>query len=239
VKELLCGVLLFFSGAHAEELPVYPGSVHTRIGDDLIIDGECFRIAYFITDDEMTKVAEYFLGEWNRRGYPAGVDGDPRVELVVSAFYTRQGLQRSVILRPHLGRTLGFSVLRDLWITPDDPRPPLPVLENTLFSHRLTSLDLGRAENQSAVVEADFAEVSVKVAAELKRAGYALVKQHAGTAGGKRRLTYEHRREGDHVSTVVTEVEPKLTAVVQTGWLSRGAPGEDSHRRNLNAGVAR
>ena len=41
--------------ARAEQpLPVYPGTVHTRIGNDLVIAGEYYRIAYFTTKDSGT-----------------------------------------------------------------------------------------------------------------------------------------------------------------------------------------
>src|SRR5688500_1731328 len=95
-------VALWCGGALAQqELPVYPGAAHTRIGGDLLISGEHYRMAYFTTADSMTKVGKYFHQEWKRRGYPTTVDGDGVNELVVSAFYTREGLVRSVVLRRH------------------------------------------------------------------------------------------------------------------------------------------
>ena len=58
---LLLAVLLGAMASGAEqELPVYPGAVHTRIGNDLVIAGEYYRLAYFTTDDSMEKVAGYF-----------------------------------------------------------------------------------------------------------------------------------------------------------------------------------
>ena len=110
----LWSVLLVAVAASAEqELPVYPGAVHTRIGNDLIIAGEYYRLAYFTTDDSLEKVADYFARHWRTQGYPTVVDGDLRDEAVVSALYTREGLQRGVVLRRHLGKTVGFTVLRD------------------------------------------------------------------------------------------------------------------------------
>ncbi|MHB8874266.1 MAG: hypothetical protein ACYC8T_11315, partial [Myxococcaceae bacterium] len=59
-----------------QELPVYPGTVHTRIGNDLLISGEYYRIAYFTTEDPMRKVAGFFKDQWTRQGYPTTVDGN-------------------------------------------------------------------------------------------------------------------------------------------------------------------
>src|SRR5712692_8892369 len=134
-------------------LPVYPGTVHTRIGDDLIIGGEHFRIAYFTTRDALTQVADYFFQEWKRRGLPTAVDGDFHTEIVVSAFYTRDGLQRSVVLRRHDGKTVGFSILRDLWVREALAPETEPIsLEGTLFSQQLVARDdAGQTKHLSAL----------------------------------------------------------------------------------------
>ena len=106
-------ILCLLSGAAKaeQELPVYPGAVHTRIGNDLVIDGRYYRIAYFTTADPPQQVGAYFAKLWTQAGYPVTVDGDFQPEGVVSAFYTREGLQRSVVLTRHLGKTLGFTVV--------------------------------------------------------------------------------------------------------------------------------
>ena len=59
-----------------QPLPVYPGTIHTRIGNDLVIAGEYYRIAYFTTSDSMRKVAKYFYDQWKKDGYPTTVDGN-------------------------------------------------------------------------------------------------------------------------------------------------------------------
>ena len=131
---LIAAIAAVPAGAQ-QELPVYPGTVHTRVGDDLIINGELFRIAYFTTRDPVTRVADYFFQEWKRRGLPTTVDGDFRTEIAVSAFYTRDGLQRSVVLRSHGGKTVGFAVLRDLWLRATSlPEPELHDASNGQFS---------------------------------------------------------------------------------------------------------
>ncbi|HLM45982.1 MAG TPA: hypothetical protein VK458_19080, partial [Myxococcaceae bacterium] len=61
-------VSLWASPSWAEqELAVYPGTVHTRIGNDLLINGQYHRMAYFTTKDSMEKVAKYFAEYWNKQ----------------------------------------------------------------------------------------------------------------------------------------------------------------------------
>src|SRR5688500_9392970 len=97
---VLTGALMAPRQVHAEqELPVYPGVLHTWMGIDLVIGGELFRLAYFTTPDSLKKVGAYFAREWATRGYPVTVDGDFRQGGVVSAFFNREGLVRSVVLR--------------------------------------------------------------------------------------------------------------------------------------------
>ena len=72
----LLAALLLATAARAEQpLAVYPGTVHTRIGNDLVIDGELYRMAYFTTGDALPKVAGYFEKLWKEQGYPTVVDG--------------------------------------------------------------------------------------------------------------------------------------------------------------------
>jgi hypothetical protein len=212
-------VLCMVSAAPTEDLPVYPGTVHTRIGGNLIVNGELFRIAYFTTSDEMVKVAEYFLNQWRRGGYPTVVDGDFEHEAVVSAFYTREGLQRSVVLRVHQGKTLGFSVLKDLWMkAPPEQGRPLPVLERTLFAHHVSSPDLGGTQQQSVLVASDLATVHGEVMQQLAQLGFALVDEIKSRREGKQSISLEHRLGNERMITVLTQSEPQLTAVVQT-WI--------------------
>jgi hypothetical protein len=96
------------------ELPAYPRSPHVRLGDELAIAGERIRISYFTTPDPAPLVARHFLAEWRRAGWVVTHDRTGEVE-TVSAFRTLEGLQLSVILRPSRGRTVAFSVVRDLW----------------------------------------------------------------------------------------------------------------------------
>ncbi len=220
------GVLLVALAAGAEqELPVYPGTVHTRIGRDLIIAGEYYRLAYFTTNDSMEKVAEYFVKHWRGLGYPTVVEGDMREEAVVSALYTREGLQRGVVLRKHLGKTVGFSVLRDLWVrAPPRPGAGLVKLEGTLFSQDITTRDdPGGSQHRSSLVQGELDTVYKQVSEQLARQGFSLVRQAGGKLGGEERLTLEHARRGEQVVTTLSRVDAQATAVLQM-WVGSDRP---------------
>ncbi|WP_164018396.1 hypothetical protein [Pyxidicoccus trucidator] len=224
----LCALLLTVGAlaAHAQqELPVYPGTVHTRIGNDLVIAGEYYRMAYFTTDDSLQKVADYFTRHWRSQGYPTSVDGDLENEAVVSALYTREGLQRGVVLRRHLGKTVGFTVLRDLWVSaPKNPSPGLVKVEGMLFTQDMSTRDApGGSQNRSSLVKGSMEEVRLRVSQELGKQGYEPVRQAALKLGGETQLTLEHARKGEQVVTTLRPVEAGLTAMVQM-WVGSDRP---------------
>lgn len=222
----LLGVLLVTAAAGAEqELPVYPGAVHTRIGNDLVISGEYYRMAYFTTDDTMEKVANYFARHWRELGYPTVVEGDLRDEAVVSALYTREGLQRGVVLRRHLGKTMGFTVLRDLWVrAPKSPQTGLVKLEGTLFSQDLTTRDdPGGSQHRSSLVQGGLEHVRQQVSEAMTRQGFSLVREAALKQDGEQRFTLEHARKGEQVVTTLSRVDEQTTAVLQM-WVGSNRP---------------
>jgi hypothetical protein len=222
----LLGVLLVVTAAGAgQELPVYPGAVHTRIGNDLVISGEYYRLAYFTTDDSMEKVAGYFARYWREQGYPTVVEGDLRDEAVVSALYTREGLQRGVVLRRHLGKTVGFTVLRDLWArAPKGPGAGLVKLEGTLFSQDLTTRDdPGGSQHRSSLVQGDLEHVRQQVSEAMTRQGFSLVREAGLKQDGEQRFTLEHARQGEQVVTTLSRVDGQTTAVLQM-WVGSSRP---------------
>jgi hypothetical protein len=217
-RYLVLGVLLGALAASAEqELPVYPGAVHTRIGNDLVISGEYYRMAYFTTNDSMEKVVGYFAKHWRGLGYPTAVEGDLKDEAVVSALYTREGLQRGVVLRKHLGKTVGFSVLRDLWVrAPKRKDPGLVKVEGTIFSQDITTRDdPGGSQHRSSLVNGALDDVRTQVARQLTDQGYSLVRQAGGKMGGESRFTMEHARKGEQVVTTFSRVDDQTTAMLQ------------------------
>jgi hypothetical protein len=217
-RYLVLGVLLGALASSAEqELPVYPGAVHTRIGNDLVISGEYYRMAYFTTSDSMEKVAGYFAKHWRSLGYPTAVEGDLKDEAVVSALYTREGLQRGVVLRKHLGKTVGFSVLRDLWVrAPRQKGPGLVKVEGTIFSQDITTRDdPGGSEHRSSLVNGALDDVRRQVAERMTQEGYSLVRQGGATLGGEPRFTMEYARKGEQVVTTLSRVDDQTTAMLQ------------------------
>ncbi|MDC0708813.1 hypothetical protein POL68_10070 [Stigmatella sp. ncwal1] len=240
-RGVLLGVLLAAWTAGAEqELPVYPGAVHTRIGQDLVISGEYYRLAYFTTDDTMEKVAGYFEKHWRGLGYPTVVEGDLREEAVVSALYTREGLQRGVVLRKHLGKTVGFSVLRDLWVrAPRKEAPGLVKLEGTLFSQDITTRDdPGGSQSRSSLVKGELEAVRRQVSEGLAQQGFSLVRQTGGKLGGEQRFTLEHARKGQQVVTTLSPVDAGTTAILQM-WMGSdrpdAVPNDDAVRQSREA----
>jgi hypothetical protein len=220
------GLLLAGLAARAEqELPVYPGTVHTRIGNDLIIAGEYYRMAYFTTEDSLEKVARYFVKHWRTQGYPTVVDGDLKTEAVVSALYTREGLQRGVVLRRHMGKTVGFTVLRDLWVrVKKTPPRALLSLEGTLYSQDLVTRDEpGNSQNRTSLVTGSLDSVRRQVVAQLGHEGYQPVRESQIVMEGTPRLTLEYARPGEQVVTTLSPVDGQTTAVLQM-WIGSDRP---------------
>ena len=219
-------MLLVAMAAGAEqELPVYPGAVHARIGNDLVIAGEYYRIAYFTTDDSLDKVVDYFARHWRELGYPTVVEGDLRDEAVVSALYTREGLQRGVVVRRHLGKTVGFSALRDLWVrAPKKPGSGLVKLEGTLFSQDITTRDdPGGSQHRSSLVQGNLTQVRQQLSDSMTQQGFFLVREAGVKLEGEQRFTLEHARKGEQVVTTLSRVDDQTTAVLQM-WVGSDRP---------------
>jgi len=223
--------------AAEQEVPTYPGTIHTRIGSDLVIGGEYYRLAYFTTDDPMKKVAAYFAQKWRDEGYPTVVEGDLKEEAVVSALFTREGLQRGVVLRIHQGKTVGFTALRDLWTRPPKSAPKgLVKLEGTVYTQDLaTRDDPGGSQNRTSLVSGDLSDVQQRVSAELARQGFEPVRHTATKLGGTTQVTMEHARKGEQVMTTLSAVDEGMTAVVQT-WVGSdrldAVPNDEAVRKS-------
>lgn len=218
---LLSGVA---SGAE-QQVPIYPGAVHTRIGSDLVIGGEYYRLAYFTTTDSMETVAKYFHRFWSKQGYPVITEGDFKEEGVISAFYTREGLQRTVVLRMYEGKLVGFTSLRDLWKRAPRPKPPV-TLENTLYSSAVGDRTAGgTSDQQLSVVQASGEDTLGRVEKAFADNGYApLEKRVSPRTDGKKGWELEYmNRSGQRVQTSVVELEEGLTAV-EHRWSTGSAP---------------
>jgi hypothetical protein len=221
-----------------QELAVYPGTVHTRIGNDLRIGGQYHRMAYFTTTDPMVKVAKYFTELWRKQGYPVVANGDFKQEGGVSAFYTREGLQRAVVLRTHLGKTVGFTVLKDLWLyekPPNAGKEHFIQVEGTLFSADVGTRDeAGGSRHRTLVVERSLDTVRQELASKLTAAGYKPVRESGGTLDRQRTLVLEYARGAEQTLTTLVELEPARVAVSQT-WVGTdrpdGMPNADAVRQ--------
>ncbi len=199
--------LLLTSAAPEEPLPVYPGARHTRIGGALEVGGEVYRLAYFVTPDPLKRVARYFAATLRQRGYPITLDGDFLAQGVVSAFGTREGLIRSVVVRAHGGKTVGFSVLKDAWSF--TPARPSSAPEGALLSEELTSRD-GR--QRSLLVERPLEDLRRELSQALAGEGYVLVRE---SGEGDTRRVLEHARGGDRVLTILVALDRTLTGAHQ------------------------
>ncbi len=239
----LLALLLWAPVSRAEqELAVYPGTVHTRIGNDLLIDGQYHRMAYFTTKDSLEKVAKYFLGYWRKQGYPVVVEGDLKNEAVVSAFYTREGLQRAVVLRAERDRTVGFTVLKDLWLyekPPDAGKGRFIQLEGSLFSADVGSRDeAGSTQHRTQVVERALDVVRQELVSKMSATGYKLVRESGGKLDGQRNIVLEFTRGAEQTLTTLVELAPSQVAVSQS-WVGTdrpdGMPNADAVRQAREA----
>lgn len=208
-----------------QPLPVYPGTVHTRIGNDLIIAGEYYRLAYFLTKDSMKDVARFFEKQWKEEGYPVTIDGDFVDEGVVSAFYTREGLIRSIVLRVHDGQTLGLSVLKDVWVREPLARAvKLPKLEGALFSEDLVLRDqVGGTQARSALLEGTLDAAVDKVGKGFKGQGYTQIRDTRVKLDGQSQRVLEFSRGKEQAVVSFTTVQPGLVALTQT-WVGSDRP---------------
>jgi hypothetical protein len=192
-----------------QPLAEYPGAPLTHIGNDLVIGGEYYRLGYFTTGDSPKKVANWFRKQWEEQGYPVTADGDFVREGVISAFYTRQGLVRSIVLRPHAGKTVGFSVLKDLWVQPEHSKPDqLPPLENALFANDLVTREL--AQHRTAAVEAPLQAVRDARDVAWTKAGFQRARE-SRTEGNARVLEYS--KGGQQVLVTLMPLDDRTTGV--------------------------
>lgn len=237
-------LLLWAAPSRAEqELATYPGTVHTRIGNELLIDGQYHRLAYFTTKDPMVKVAKYFHDSWTKQGYPVVVDGDLKREAVVSAFYTREGLQRAVVLRTHLGKTVGFTVLKDLWLYQKPPagKSHFIQVEGPIFSADVGTRDeSGGSQHRTQVVERGLEAVRQELVTRLTAVGYQAVRESGGRLDGQRTIVLEYARGAEQTLTTLVELEASRVAVSQS-WVGTdrpdGMPNSDAVRQAREAAI--
>jgi hypothetical protein len=188
------------------------------MGEALVIAGEHFRIAYFATVDPVATVAQYFLDHWKEMGLPTVEDGGPE-EMIVSAFHTREGLQRSVVLKRRGEKTIAFAAVRDLWVRAEraGSAAMFVATQNVVWQQDVESKDAGpRTRHRSALVEAGLDAIKEQVIQQLAAARYRTVRNLAFSKDHGRHVTLEHVRGAERVLTYLAEVESSTTAVLQT-----------------------
>lgn len=215
----LAAALLLASAAQAEQqLPVYPGAVHTRIGNDLVIGGEYYRLAYFTTKDQPEQVVAYFRETWEKLGYPVTITRSGDESVTVSALYTREGLLRSVVVRRHQGQTVGFTALKDLWVTaPARNDPALLQMEGMIFSQDTSARDeTGGSITRTQVIQAQLKAARDEAVQKLEAQGFKLDRETASRENGREQRVVEFLRGHDQASVALTDVGDGTVAVHET-----------------------
>ena len=201
---LLSCVLL----SSAEQLPEYPGTILTEVGEGLLADGVPQRLAYFVTSDSVETVADYFYRRWLADGQLTLVDGDFEQALMVSAFSTIDAVQRAVILRSQGRMTVGFSVVRALRFE----RPPLTLggeVEGRLFAHGLVSgAPPLKSSHRTILMRSSLANARRNVIEQLKGSGCKGLREGS--------MAIESICPDGQVRTLLIEESLDLTAVFQT-----------------------
>jgi hypothetical protein len=202
-----------------DELPAYPGTVLTRIGERLIVDGMPQQLAYFVARDPLEAVARYFLRKWGEKGYLTTADGDFPQGIVVSAFCTREAIQKAVVLRAQGRMTIGFSVLRSLRGISTPLNVP-PSVEGHLFVHdsRLENA-AGKGSHRTLLLNVGLAQARQKVIEQLRTTGCRVVDEGA--------LSIESKCPVGRIRTLLVAQSPDLTAVLET---SVEETGNEHHR---------
>jgi hypothetical protein len=191
-----------------DELPAYPGTVLTRIGQRLIVDGLPQQLAYFVARDPPEAVARYFLREWGEKGYLTTSDGDFRQGIVVSAFCTREAIQRAVVLRAQGRMTIGFSVLRSLRGV-SIPLNVQPSVEGHLFIHDSRPENAaGKGSHRTLLLNLGLAQARQRVIEQLRATDCRVVDEGA--------LTIESECPVGRIRTLLVAQSPDLTAVLET-----------------------
>src|SRR5262249_55813090 len=175
--------------------------------------------------DPVSSVAEYFVDKWKQMGLPTTLDAHPEGGMIVSAFYTRQGLQHAVVLQRRSGKTVGFATVRDLrFQAADEGAELLSPDEDVVWLHDVESRDsAARMRHRTALIESPLSIAADVVKARLAKRGYASTGEVALGQRGGRQLRLQHAQGGRRLVTQLAESEGGGSAGVQTwlGWRDR------------------
>ncbi len=169
--------------------------------------------SYFTTPDPPEQVVSHFADHWRRLGVPVSVDRHRDGSAVVSAFFTREGLQQAVVAMRSPSGTLAFRLERRL-----DGAPALPTDGAGAVGFD-DALSRAGPSNGSGLWPVPLEEAQRRWGRILERAGYrsdelASLQRFEDFGVGKRQVTLRHRQAGREVWTHLVEVQPGLTAWV-------------------------
>jgi hypothetical protein len=123
-----------------------------------------------------------------------------------------------------MGKTLAFTVLKDLWSEPEEkPAPDLVKLEGTLFSQDLGARAPNAAQQRTSLVERGLDDVRKSLLAELAAKGYQVVHETKTVDHGKLGYVEELARGAEQVDATLVSVDATMTAVLET-WAGAHKP---------------
>jgi hypothetical protein len=109
----------------------------------------------------------------------------------------------------HAGKTLGFSVLTDLWVRPEVAKPDsLPGLEGALFANDIVTRE--KTQHRTGAVDAPMQAVRDARDAAWLKAGFARLRE---TRTDKRTRVLEYSKGAQQVLVTLVEMDEKTTGV--------------------------
>jgi len=190
--------------------PNYPGTEAVAVGEGLTVGTERVALAYFKTTDPPDKVVHFYEALWRSEGHPTVVEGEPD-DCVVSAFLTREGVQRTVVARRYAGLTLAFLATKSLWEVHPRRATSLLVTEGLQWTSPEQSTTDGGT--RFWVVARPLEEVRTSALTKLRRQGL----QEQPSVGP----AIVHRGQDRILKTEFSALAPELTLVIQAELAER------------------
>jgi hypothetical protein len=143
-----------------------------------------------------------------------------------------------------MGKTVGFTVLKDLWLyvkPPEGGKSHFIQVEGSLFSADVGTRDeAGGSQHRTQVVERGLDAVREELLSKGGAAGYKLVRETGGKLDGQRTHVLELARGAEQTLTTLVEIGPDQVAVSQS-WVGTdrpdGMPNADAVREAREAAI--
>lgn len=189
------------------DMPSYPNAVQMPMGTDMRLNGAPHHMTYFVTQDPVQRVVDYYRGVWESQGYRVFGRWDERSGHVhvVEKDGTRKGISLlargdDVLVLPSVIGGSGFELL-----APADAR--FPALPGSQPVTRLEAYDAGR-RNLTYVYQnaATLADNAVHIEEGMALEGFTLARSHAAPEG-RPAVMGEYVRPGErcHLSVVARD----------------------------------